>query len=356
MPSYILTFLLFILPFLILPFGFSPFEIPKVIVAEVLIEFLLLFLLFKAKKLELRSLKPFIFIGGLFLVSLISTLFNFSSNSIFGNLFRLQGVFLLWNLLIFGLISAKYSPLKLSGITYFVILLIQLLASLFILPNVSNRLVGTLGEPNALAAFVVFLWPFVFFKNPRIIKIIGFILATFLIIFTGSRSGLIALAIESVFMGLIYTKLALKKIVLISLILISCSLTLPFIEGGGWYENRAEIWQTAWSYGLNNPLIGGGFGNVQEALHQESLKLGNNVQYQVVDSSHNFLLDFFVQGGLIAILLIVLLLYQVFKNLVAKEKKLELSLMLGILTIMLFNPSSIVTLLAFWWIIGMSFV
>lgn len=358
MTSYLLSFLLFGLPFVILPFGMSPFEIPKVIIAEIGIELLAVWLLFKAKNFKISnfSSKQLISLGGLFLVILAGLIFNFQDNSFFGNQFRLQGVFLFWNLLLFCLISSKILPGKLPGIGYLVLLVVQFFAALLILPRVNSRLVGTIGEPNALAAFVVFLWPFIFYNNNRVIKIIGFILASFLIFLTGSRSGLLAFAIESLFIALGQSKLALKKIVLISLIFIAFSLILPFIEGGGWYENRAEIWQTAWFAGWNHPIIGGGFGNIQNLLHDGSLRLNNNIQYQVVDSSHNFLLDFFVQGGIIGLLLIVLLLYWFFKNLIVLEKKLELSLMLGLITIMLFNPVSIVTLIQFWWLIGIAFV
>ena len=135
----------------------------------------------------------------------------------------------------------------------------------------------------------------------------------------------------------------------------ACSLFLPFVEKSGWYENRAEVWHTALVAGTLSPIFGHGFGNTQSNLHQTSLILNNNIQYQIVDSSHNLVLDFWVQGGFLGVACLVLLLWGGVGGLIKHQAKLELTAFLGIFTVMLFNPVSVVILVYFWWLISQGF-
>lgn len=359
MPELIISFLLFFLPLIILPFGISPFEIPKVVIAEISIQVLLIWFLLFGKKIEVKNFNPF-FLAislGLIALSLIHLLFFNQPTTFFGNSFRLQGVFLMWNLIILSLISSQFKLKKLSSYIFFGLILFELLASLAISPNLNNRAIGTLGEPNALAAFLIFLWPFLLFNSKKSLKIIGSLLVLALVILTGSRSGLIGFGIEMIFFGLIrFSKLKLNLVVLLSFALIIFSSALPFLEGFKVYESRKEIWQTALTAGTIYPVFGWGFGNTQIALNQTAKILGNNVQYQFVDSSHNFLLDFWLQAGTIGFALMILLILQVIQNFVKQKKVLETMALLGVITVMLFNPVSIVTLIAFWWLVGQAFV
>lgn len=133
------------------------------------------------------------------------------------------------------------------------------------------------------------------------------------------------------------------------------SLFLPFAQNPDWFENRSLIWQTALEAGQASPIIGTGFGNIQNPIHQAALKLGNPVQYQVVDSSHNFLLDFWVQGGLVGVISILFLIGFALAGLKRQNRLVETTALLGMITAMLFNPVSVVNLLAFWWLIGQGF-
>ena len=143
--------------------------------------------------------------------------------------------------------------------------------------------------------------------------------------------------------------------VIFCMVLIAISITLPFIENVGWFENRSEIWITSFKSGLTSPFIGQGFGNIQNLIHQTAFELNNNVQYQIVDSSHNFLLDFWIQGGIVAITSIIILIGLSTQNFIKTRKFPELTAFLGIIIAMLFNPVSVVILLAFWWLIGQGF-
>lgn len=263
---------------------------------------------------------------------------------------------MLWNLLSLALVSSQIK-IKISQVLILGLLALQILATFLVLPNINERAVGTLGEPNSLAAFAVFIWPFVFFGSKRLPQIMAFFGALILIILSGSRSGFIAFLIQLIFLFLAHKiRMSLKKNLIITTLLIALTLTFPFIEGGGWYENRAEIWQTAYFTGWLNPLLGAGFGNIDSSLKQSSILLGNNVQYQFIDSAHNFLLDFWVQGGFVTLGSILFLLYMSLKNYLKRESIREMAVFLGIITVMLFNPVSIVILIYFWWLVGASFL
>lgn len=142
---------------------------------------------------------------------------------------------------------------------------------------------------------------------------------------------------------------------LISIDLLALSLFLPFTKQGLTYENRAEIWKTAWASGWEKPFFGWGFGNISLALENTSFfKLSNNLRYQFVDSTHNLLLHWWVQEGIIGVILILGVLSYSFVRLLQRKQIIELTILVGLLAILSFNPVSIVTLLQFWWIIGQS--
>jgi len=361
MQKYIIVFLLFLLPLIFFPFGTSPFEIPKIIFAEIGIELMLFFFIYKKENINLdkKIIIPVVLIASL---SIIHLLFLKTETTFFGNVFRLQGVFLLWHLLLFSILSTKIKITDIPKGFYFLSFGIIFILAFILGTNENHRLYSTLGEPNSLAATVVFLWPILYFSNVKKlkkiipVKFIFPILALILIFFSGSRSGLIAIGIQFAFLffnNILRISFVKSALICVSFILIS--LALPLIEGGGIFENRSEVWQTAVIAGLKNPIFGSGFGNVEQTLYKTSnIILHNNVQYQYVDSSHNFILDWWVEGGIAGILLILFLITRAFKDFILESKKLELIVFLGIITTMLFNPVSIVVLIYFWWLIGQS--
>lgn len=267
----IIVFLIFFLPLVVIPITSSPFEAPKVILAEILIEVMLfIFILrsasrrrevtFKIEYFLLKSITgkwwPFL---GLFTLSLIHLILLRTPISFFGNAFRLQGVFLLWHLLVFSIISGN---IKLDQIPKFVypLSLLGLFLGTFVLGgNEAQRAVGTLGEPNALAATAIFIWPFAFLsfwgsaswrRLQKLLPITAPTIALVIIFLSGSRSGLLAFVIQLFF--LLFTKmtnLTIAKSVILCLILIAFNLILPLIEGGGWFENRSEVY--LWQLKLN---------------------------------------------------------------------------------------------------------
>ena len=354
---YTVTFLLFFLPLLVLPLSNFIFESSKVILAEILIELLLIFTLFRYPLSKLKaSLIRFWPLLGLLLLTTADLILYPSPTSFFGNSFRLQGIFLLWHLMFFSFLSVNIGLDQKLKLIYPVSLVALFLGTLILGGNDAQRAIGTLGEPNALAACVIFIWPFAFLIPPsskKVYKLLIILISLAIILLSGSRSGLLAILIQLVFIALTKFKpQSLGKFTLVALILIAASLILPVKEGGGWYENRSEVWTTATSAGLQSPILGWGFGNLEYALKQASSLLGNNIRYQYVDSSHNFLLDYWVQGGVLGASLILIIITLSLKGLIKKRNRLLISAFVGVLTVMSFNPVSVVTLLAFWFLIG----
>lgn len=360
MPYFLLTLLVFLSPFIINPFFGSFFEPPKVIFAEILIELILVVMLFKNNSL-LKSLnKSQVFLSAtLIVLSLSSLVFIKNSQIFFGNEVRLQGIFLLWHLIIFALLSSKLNISNLPKLLFPVGLIFLFLTSFLVEPDTNGRAIGTLGEANALASSAIFFWPFAFFikfkgrLKDKSLKIGILLVTAIIILFSGSYSGILAFILQVIFLS--FTKwIDLKKAIILFFLLISLSLLLPFIRGGGWYENRSEIWRTAAFAGQQN-FFGWGFGNIEQALYQASLKLNNNLRFQEVDSSHNFLLDFWVQGGIFGLGSIILLIFLSLKGLIKQLKVIEITIFLGLICVLLFNPASVATLVVFWFLLGQGF-
>ncbi len=356
MPEIIIFFLLFVLPVIFWPFGPILFETPKVLIAEILIEALIISYFLPNTKDILKVLpkKQVLTILGIFLLSLIDLVLFPGTTTFLGNAFRLQGTFLLWNLLAFSLISGAIPlPKRFRWLTLSLFGLLALLAWL-VGGNGEGRIIGSLGEPNSLAGVVIYLWPLVFLKVPRkrLTRLVGLLITITIILFSGSRSALIAFMIQ--FMFMILSQKFIRSYLfaaLFALLLLATSLILPFAAPKLIYESRAEVWQTALASGFEQPLLGHGFGNIEQSLHQTSLRLGNNIQYQYVDSSHNIFLDFWVEGGLIGLGLFCYLLFNVFQDLIKRQSIIQLTMMLGLLTVLSFNPVSVCILIAFWWLI-----
>lgn len=269
----------------------------------------------------------------------------------------MQGIFLLWHLVILGLISSRFILTKIpTQIPAIATSLLMLLA--FILnKNINDRAVSTLGEPNALAATAIFIWPFIYAKGSKYAKIFSILFVAVIIILTQSRSGLIALIIQLIFLASITRfNISYMKAGILSSVLLVASLTLPFFKGSLAFENRAEIWEISARAGFEKPISGHGFGNAEKAIADFAKSFNyNNIRYQYVDSAHNIFLDWWIQGGLVGLAAITFLTSKTLLNLFQKDQLREVLTFMGILTTMSFNPSSVVTLVAFWWLVGQGF-
>ncbi len=327
------------------------------IIAEAGIDLLILVRIIQFKRFSLRELysPQAVLLGLILFLSLDQLLLFRQSEGFFGNPFRLQGLFLFWHLSLFSLISKGINLSQIPKLLYYLSFIFLVLVTVVLGVDENSRAFGSLGEPNALAATTLFLLPFAFFKAKRLRK--GLLALAFLVIaLSGSRAGLIGFGVEIIFLALTgLLKVSVLKAALISLVIVVLSAGLPFADPGERLENRSQIWQTALAAGLKSPVLGHGFGNIQTPLSQTAVALNLPVQYLVVDSSHNFILDFWVQGGIVAVISLLTLIFLSFQGLIKHKKTLEITAFLGLLTTLLFNPLSVVNLLAFWWLLGQGF-
>jgi O-antigen ligase len=360
MMVFILIFLLFLLQFFYFPAGKSFFEGSKVYAAEISIFLLLLLRLFSKGGLAMKTYKKsfLVCVGVLVLLTVYHLVFHQTQTVLFGNPFRLQGTLLLWMLMLFAILSSKIIiEHKIKPIFLFFVIFVQLICTVLFIGVGSDRPVGTLGEPNALAASMVFVWPFLLFAWPkklplRIVTVISMLLAFAIIFLSGSRSGIIALAIQASFLGVMKLQRSVKLAVIIALVLLVASYITPFIGPKTEYEDRGEVWKAAVVAGLDHPIVGVGFGNAEYSLHTANVKLHNKLVGYYVDSSHNIFLDWIVQAGVVGLGILLFLLYQSFKSFINKEQIRGIVLLLGLITALSFNPASVVSLIALWWLLG----
>lgn len=359
--SEIISFLLlFITPFVIAPIGTTAFENPKVIFAEGMIILLLLVSVFSNKILVSRNRQTIVY-ALIILLTLIHLVFFKSSISLFGNEFRNQGIFLFWTLLIFSYLAGKIKFEKVKWWIFAGLLIIESIVMFFLPLNESQRYVGTVGEPNALATFAVFVWPFGWFflkkkeKFSYLKKAVLFLPVIIILYFSGSKSGMIAFAIQILFLILDRRKFEFKKVALVCLTAVVISYAFPYFQKNP-YENRTEVWRSAIGAGQISPFLGNGFGNMDIVLHKAAEKIDLPIQYYYFDSSHNIFLDWWVQGGIIGLVLISILVITAAKGFINSKNEREFILFLGVITCLSFNPTSVGGLLAFWWLIGRGFV
>lgn len=368
MAALIITFLLFYLPLVVFPFGRLTYEPPKVFIAEVLIILLFVVTILKRGFSDFRLRNKFLIVTliGLLLLPLASLTSDSFQKVFFGNIFRLQGVLMLWLLILFSVIGGKFEFGRRTGIFAFVSLIFLFASSLVLGSNSSGRAIGTFGEPNAFASTSVYIFLFSFYLGDKYLKIASLFLLAPILYLANSQSALLALILG--FLVLYLPKLFKERLIIMSIaasLILIASLTLPFFDdtfnlSGASpspfkFEERSDIWKTSFQAGLEKPILGWGFGSLQEVIQKTSSRLNYDIQYQVIDSSHNALLDYWVQGGIIGVLLFLFITIMAILRFCKTGQKLELSLLFALLTAMFFNPVSITVLVAFWFILGRSF-
>lgn len=369
MIAFLTYLILFLVPLIVIPVISLRFEPPKVLLTEFLIEVLVVYVITTGKFSLKKASKVLVgVVGGLFLLSLFHLIISPTQQNLFGNIFRLQGTILFWHFLALVLVTQNtYFKLK-ERYIYLSAFIAVCLGSLVFGVNRAGRLIGSLGEPNALGAVIILIFPFVFLSFKNIwVRLSVLISAIGVINYSESKSALVALVLELLFLGIIKIFKGKYLVATIScLIILGFSLTLPILERDYFLKNntdpfdfrledRAEIWQIALNAGLHSPIFGSGIDSIQSQIHETAQDLNLNSQYSIIDSSHNLLLDYWIWGGFIGLFLMSTLIVLTLKNLIKQKALLEMIIFIGLLTVLLFNPTTVSILVAFWWIIGRSF-
>ncbi len=87
-----------------------------------------------------------------------------------------------------------------------------------------------------------------------------------------------------------------------------------------------------------------------------SSTVNNHLQQYTIDSTHNIFLDYWVQGGIIGVMLFGTVLFTAFYKFIKNNKKFEITILFGLLTVFSFNPLSVASLIALWWVLGQAFI
>lgn len=205
-------------------------------------------------------------------------------------------------LMISGILSSVYSIMQFYGL------------DIFEWTTRTNGIIGTIGNPNFQSAFTssVILPSVAFLIRSGIGKVLVIpvsILFLFTIYITNSTQGYVIL-IASLFILLLYYSFFKKKLnfyILLSIFLIFIILAIFGMLNRGplaYYlfkvsvSSRGEFWRTAVNTIQDNPIFGVGidsFGDYSQYYKDLSTIKGIN---EYTDNSHNYFLEFAVNGGI----------------------------------------------------------
>jgi O-antigen ligase len=325
-----------LLPLVTLKQSYDAFEYPKVMVFIVLMNLILAVkfwgLIGKFKKnFRLNKIDKLLII--LFLLLVISWAINgFSTVGFWGQYYRYEGLITMMAYLTFYFfISRLANPKKIqnfiavSGIFYsFYILISGLLFGIFHRPvyTFNGRAAGTFGNPNFAAGFLALSFPYLFFhpKIKPIFKIMAIPLFLSALLFTQSRSGLIAFLIV-LFLNLI-KKYKYGLVVVVPLLGISLLLLFKFIPRYSPFNNQLVVWQKALIAIEKKPLFGWGIEGFDVAFQQVLIPNKDFDLYHIrVDKAHNETLEYGVAGGILAMLIYLILMVNCFKIFWQKREK-----------------------------------
>lgn len=282
-----------------------------------------------------------------FFLCFIATLFVSSVygvhpfDSIIGGSYRHQGVIFFVGLWLVGKTIQVLSRTqkKLLSNTFGTVVLIEafILVTQYITGHLYfDRPLGTIGESNAVFGFLVMGIYFVLDSFSKLYLIPLYIL----VLFSGSRSALLALV---VFSGAFLTKFKsnLKKPLVLVIILLTF-IGILYISNGkviSIIEARPTIWKIAVSEIYKKPILGYGAESGEFIFNKAFLSRDINLENIIVDRTHNLFLDILMWSGILGLIAFGGWLFFGFAGLDGTAKKFAL---IAFLTYSMFQPLSIV--------------
>lgn len=357
MSSWLIRALIFLLPLFFWP---SPLKFELAKVALFFTAGFFLILLFLATKLNIENFEArfknldkiwFFWVGILFLSTLINQ--SFPYGFLVGG-YRHQSVifFFLLGLFALAIKEQKTESLKpflkwasLAIIIETLIIYTQWLAIKFNFPILSynQRPIGTIGEPNAVAGFLVLGIPIIItFLHQPLIPVLAVILA---IVLTGSKAGILAVIAELiVFIFLWQKKFPFKKPLLLTclvIVIFSGVFGAYFERKESPFENRWLIWNLGIKAILERPILGYGAEGIIKVYDREFRQINLPLEELAVDRSHNLFLDITLFSGLTGLFVFCLWLGKITKSLV-KRKSWALIPLAGFLVFSFFQPLGVI--------------
>ena len=365
------TILTLFLPLVFIPSVFNPYEIPKFIVFVGITWLLGFFFLYKTieqgKALQLR---PYLLTSTILMYALIVFIADVTGVdpkiSFLGSIYRYQGFLLLLSCLLFYFVvkTVKQSQKQAEQIfTRYLFISTVIICGYAIvqgllwyglrfpyIPTSGGRIIGTMGNPNVLAGYMVMLLPFILYakklsKNKKTL-LTSMLLIT--VVFTDSRTGMLAVTIvlSSALLVQVFKRFS-KKIMFLIICVMLCLLFLVLMMGKqslllkrtSVWDNRPYLWQTVLDGVIKRPLLGYGQENV-EFLFPKT--------YAKVDNAHNIFLEVAGASGLVGLILFVCILAIGLKG---ASSPVRLALF-TFLIIAQFNPLSIPQIVLFWYLLA----
>ena len=354
-----------------IPSVFNPYEIPKFIVFVGITWLLGFFFLYKTieqgKALQLR---PYLLTSTILMYALIVFIADVTGVdpkiSFLGSIYRYQGFLLLLSCLLFYFVvkTVKQSQKQAEQIfTRYLFISTVIICGYAIvqgllwyglrfpyIPTSGGRIIGTMGNPNVLAGYMVMLLPFILYakklsKNKKTL-LTSMLLIT--VVFTDSRTGMLAVTIvlSSALLVQVFKRFS-KKIMFLIICVMLCLLFLVLMMGKqslllkrtSVWDNRPYLWQTVLDGVIKRPLLGYGQENV-EFLFPKT--------YAKVDNAHNIFLEVAGASGLVGLILFVCILAIGLKG---ASSPVRLALF-TFLIIAQFNPLSIPQIVLFWYLLA----
>lgn len=349
--SLLIKILIFFLPLVFWP---SPikFELVKVVFFLVMGFFLVIFLLTQLKTKGVEKLWQldktwFLWLGILFLSTLINQRFPYG---FLAGGYRHQSVIFF---LLLGLFATTTRKLKTKNIKPVLrwasvaiiietlIIYCQWLALKLNFPILSynQRPVGTIGEPNAVAGFLVMGLPIIInFLGQPLIPVLLLIIAVLL---TGSKAGTLAVLAELIVLCFFWKKkFPLKKSLLTTclLLVVLAGIFGVYLEKEeSRFENRWLIWSLGMKAVQERPLLGYGAEGIIGAYEKQFRLIDRPLEGIIVDRAHNLFLDIALFSGLIGLAVFCGWLWQVRQRLV-KNKHWAFISFVGFLVFSFFQP------------------
>ena len=302
----------------------------------------------KKKLIFLKSDLLFcLWLGILFISSIFGVHFKLS---VIGGSYRHQGLIFFFILWLFGKTLSILKE-KDKKLIYKFIGIAVLIESVFLIFQFFSGKVyfgkplGTMGEANAIAGFLVMGSYFVYEAFPRLLLIIPVI--PFLM--EQSRSGVLAgLIMSGTFIQNFKPKI---KIVICSLIIVAASILLILLTSqkmNSPFENRHVVWKLGTTSIAKRPLLGYG-AESGEVVYDEAFKsIGMPLKDLMIDRAHNLFIDVAIWSGGLGLIVFVVWLACRFKSLAAYPQKFAF---LAFIVYSFFQPLSIVHWILFFLII-----
>lgn len=313
MISYLIGFCFLLLPFVKFSFSYDSSEYPKVILFIIIFNTVLalkLWTIFNNSKKYLKSN----LIDKLLILLVVLLLISWGVNgfppvSLWGQYYRYEGLVTLMAYLSFYFLISRFSEPRIIHLfvclsafvvsSYIFVYGLLFKVANLIVPTFNGRIAGTLGNPNFTAGFLALSYPYLLFypKLKSIYKIIITPIFFLALIFTQSRSGLLAFLVVIVLFLLKKYKYGLIAAIPITFFLLAVLMTA--IPRYSPVENQMAIWKKAVVAINQKPLFGWGVERFEVAFKNTLIPGKDFDFYNVrVDKAHNEVLEYGVVGGI----------------------------------------------------------